>query len=230
MTGSGSSVTAMGGGVTRSKPPDTDSSGRLVFTLAAAGALAGLLIVLVFRGTQPAIAAHKALVLQLAIEEVLAGPSNFDTLYLYDGALVANLPSGVDARASESVYVGYDEEGRPLGYAIAAGEPGFQDVVRIIFGYDPVRDRILGMKVLESKETPGLGDKIEKDTTFVGQFNGAVPPLVGVKSGRGTGEDPREVDMITGATISSRTVIGIINHSLERLGPALTTYAQRGMP
>jgi Na+-translocating ferredoxin:NAD+ oxidoreductase RnfG subunit len=32
--------------------------------------------------------------------------------------------------------------------------------------------------------------------------------------------------MITGATISSRAVIAIINHQLERLGPMLDAYLQ----
>jgi hypothetical protein len=34
--------------------------------------------------------------------------------------------------------------------------------------------------------------------------------------------------MITGATISSRTVIGIINRAIERLGPALGRGEARG--
>ena len=81
------------------------------------------------------------------------------------------------------------------------------------------------MKVLENKETPGLGDKIEKDSAFVSGFEGVVPPLEGVKTGRGTG-DESEVDMITGATISSRTVIEIINRRLESLGPMIDVYVE----
>jgi electron transport complex protein RnfG len=79
------------------------------------------------------------------------------------------------------------------------------------------------MKVLESKETPGLGDKIEKDSAFVNQFYGVQSPLVGIKARDNSG-DPHEVDMITGATISSRTIIKAINNALERLGPLLDQY------
>jgi electron transport complex protein RnfG len=85
------------------------------------------------------------------------------------------------------------------------------------------------MQVLENKETPGLGDKIEKDASFVAEFDGAKAPLVGVKAGAGVGE-PEEVDMITGATISSRAVIEIINHRLERLDPLLRTYVAEEAP
>ena len=79
------------------------------------------------------------------------------------------------------------------------------------------------MKVLESKETPGLGDKIEKDADFVGQFEGALIPLLGVKARNASG-DPHEIDMITGATISSRTIIRTINNAIERFGPMFDAY------
>lgn len=222
-----------GSGASEDEPPvlprtDDVAAWHLAATLAGAGVVAGLLIVTVYRATQPAIVAHKAEVLRGAIQEVLEAPARYDTLYLVDGALVSNLPAGVDPRRLEQIYRGYDDEGHAVGYAIAAGEPGFQDMVRLIFGYDPVQGTLLGMKVLESKETPGLGDKIEKDSTFAVQFDGARPPLEGVKSTTANGGDPHEIDMITGATISSRTVIQIINHALERLEPALAAYGREG--
>ncbi len=197
---------------------------RLVATLGGAGAFAGLLLVFVFGATEPTIRANKAAALQAAIQEVLKAPDHYDTLYVVDGALERGVPEGADPEDAETVYLGYLANGDPIGFAISAGEPGFQDVIGIIFGYDARTRTVIGMKVLESKETPGLGDKIEKDTAWVGQFDGAVAPLVGVKAGRGTGTDPAEVDMITGATISSRTVIKIINNALERLGPLIDAY------
>ena len=103
---------------------------------------------------------------------------------------------------------------------MSRGESGFADVVLVIFGFEPDTGILLGKKVLESKETPGLGDKIFKDTSFVAGFRSAAAPLEGVKPGAGSGSE-HEVDMITGATISSRTVIGIINHRIEALDPVL---------
>jgi electron transport complex protein RnfG len=205
--------------------PDVRSS-QLLTTLGVAGALAGLLIVFVFEATQPGIQRYKAEVLRLAVQEVLNAPDRYDTLYVYDGALTADLPNGVVGAGLEQVYLGY-AGARAVGFAVAAGQPGFQDIIRIIFGYDPATNSLLGMRVLESKETPGLGDKIEKDLEFVSQFNGAEPQLLGVKRGAGSGA-AGEIDMITGATISSRTVIKIINTTLERLGPMMTAYGEGG--
>lgn len=195
------------------------SAVRLIATLGGAGALAGLLLVFVYQATQPRIQAYKAKMLRLAIQEVLHDPARYDTLYLVDGKLTP------DGSGPDRVYLGYDEAGKPVGFAIAAGEPGFQDVVRLIFGYDPATRRMLGMHVLESKETPGLGDKIEKDTGFVDQFEGRLTPLQGIKGGAGKGADG-EVDMITGATISSRAVIRIINNAIAKWQPYLEAYGQ----
>jgi electron transport complex protein RnfG len=204
-------------------PPQVNSL-RLLRTLTLAGAIAGFVLVFVYQATQPTIQAYKAEQLRLAIEEVLEAPDRYDTLFVHDGQLTRELPEGFAADQLEQVYLGYVDQ-QPVGFAVAAEKAGFQDIVRLIFGYDPRSNSLLGMKVLESKETPGLGDKIVKDTSFVNQFAGLQPQLLGVKRGQGTGS-PAEVDMITGATISSRTVIQIINDALERLGPALQSYGE----
>lgn len=200
---------------------------RLFATLGVGGAAAGLLIVLVWGLTQPTIQRNKAERLRVAVAEVLRGPVRFDTLFVVDGALRAEAPPG--RRTVEQVYVGYGADGRRTGFALVAAEPGFADVVRLIYGYDPGTQQVLGMKVLENKETPGLGDKIERDTAFVNQFAGAATPLRGVKPDRATG-DVHEIDMITGATISSRAVVRIVNNSLERFEPMIQAYLQEARP
>jgi electron transport complex protein RnfG len=195
------------------------SAVRLFMTLAVAGALAGLLIVMVNQITQPRIIAYKAMKLKEAVTEVLQGPARYDTLYLIDGALTPKLPAGLKPEKQKAIYVGYTEAGEIKGIAIARGESGFQDVVMLIFGIDPATQGLTGMKILASKETPGLGDKIYKDLDFVQQFfEGPTVPLLGVKIGAGDGA-PNEIDMITGATISSRAVIRIINNAVTEWEP-----------
>ena len=198
--------------------PDQPPAHRLVGTLGTAAALAGLAIVFVFQWAQPKIEAHRARELRVAIQEVLGGPEHYEKRWVADGELHETLPAGVDSTDAAVVYVGYDASDRLVGYAIPGERPGYQDVIRLIFGYDPAGDRVMGMKVLESKETPGLGAKITNDSSFIGEFEGIEPPLEGVKEG---GDGPHEVDMITGATISSEAVIEIINGRLETLGAAL---------
>lgn len=207
-------------------PPDVKPH-KLILTMAGFSAIAGLLIVVAFQSTKPRIERNKAAVLAAAINEVLAAPPKVRTVFAYRGQLVDSLPAGVDSTGLDRVYLGLDENGQPRGFAITAGEPGFSDVIDLIFGYDSGSGKILGMKVLSEKETPGLGDKIEKDTAFVNAFSGPLAPLQGIK--RTTAKtDPHQVDMITGATISSRAVINTINHRLEKVGPLLKAYRYGG--
>ncbi len=206
--------------------PEEVSTFRLVATLAIAGALAGLLIVMVNLHTKPIIDKWKAEQLQLAVYEVLPGVEGYDTFYLVNDQLSAVLPSGAKESEYKRVYVGRDENGETTGVAISRGESGFQDVIMVIFGHDPATGKVSGMKILDSKETPGLGDKIFKDMDFVDQFfAGPDTPLLGVKAGAGKGQ-PNEIDMITGATISSKAVIQIINNALAEWKPVL----DRGIP
>lgn len=201
------------------------SSVRLIGTLAVAGALAGLAIVLVFQWAHPRIEAYDAEVLAGAVTEVLGGPDHYETVFIENGTLTTTPQA--DTADLDRVYVGYDAGGVPKGIAMSAEEPGFQDVIRLIFGYDPSSGDLLGMKVLESYETPGLGDKIVKDSAFVQGFEDVGTPLLGVKKGQGSGGHD-EVVMITGATISSRAVIGIINHRLEALKGPVDAYWSSG--
>ena len=47
---------------------------------------------------------------------------------------------------------------------------GYADIISILYGYAPEKQAVIGIYVLASKETPGLGDKIEKDENFLANF------------------------------------------------------------
>ena len=186
------------------------SSLRLVLTLAIAGLISGIAIIGIYESTLPTITANKARELREAVFKVLPGVSQMQQLVYRDGELVATEERRKDEQA---VYGGYDERGDFVGYAIPAAGPGFQDTIGLLYGYTPQRKLVLGMEVLESRETPGLGDKIYKDAEFVGSFSAlsTEPKIVAVK--KGTKARPNEIDAITGATISSKAVVRIINET-----------------
>ena len=221
----GSTGSVGGVGIAPERPKA--SSFRLLMTLGFAGALAGALLVFVFLWSQPKILAYRAKVLKEAVTEVLKGPDSFESIFLMNGEFVAQVPEGVDTLDLDRVFLGYDEEGDPVGFAMEAEGFGFQDIIAVIFGYDAETGQVLGMKVLRHLETPGLGDKIVKDAPFVAEFDGVNTPILGVKPDRNTG-DPAQVDMITGATISSKAVIKIINERIAELGDLLAGYEPTG--
>lgn len=221
MAGGGTGATGGDAGGSLPPMPPSTSSVRLIGTLSVAGALAGLAIVMVFQWAKPRIDAYQALILSQAVTEVLGGAERYETVFIENGNLTPEPQA--DTSGLDRVYVGYDGAGQAVGVAMVAAESGFQDVIRLIFGYDPATGNVLGMKVLESKETPGLGDKIEKDSTFIREFLGVASPLLGVKKDRASGADA-EVVMITGATISSRAIVDIINHRVEALKDPVSSY------
>ena len=197
------------------------SSLRLVATLGLAGLLSGLIIVSVYEATLPAIEAYKARVLREAVFKVLPGVDHMQRMVYADGKLVASEGSAND---DDALFAGYAADGALVGYAIPTAGPGFQDIIRVLYGYLPDQRQVSGMEVLESRETPGLGDKIYKDLAFVANFDALAvdPEIVAVK--KGTKIQPNQVDAITGATISSKAVVRIINEAnrrwLDRLSEA----------
>lgn len=202
---------------------------RLVATLAIAGALSGLAVVGAYRLTLPAITANQAAALQRAVLEVLPGATEMAALAWRDGVLA---PARGGA-GEPVVYAGRTADGRLVGYAIPAAGAGFADTIEVLYGVDPARRRVVGMAVLASRETPGLGDKIYKDADFVAEFSDlAVDPAIELVTGHG--EAPQQVDAITGATISSRAVVRILNTAngewLERLAPPSAPPATPAAP
>lgn len=203
------------------KAPEV-SSAKLLATLALAGAAAGLLIVAVYRATLPTIEKYEAAKVERAVREVLKAPARWDTLYLQAGALT-RAPTGADDRKDlAKAYLGFDAAGTPVGVAVTAQEPGFQQEILLMIGFEPGTGEVIGFRVIEEKKTPGLGDKIESDTAFTSQLPGSLAPLSGVKARNAA--DRHQVQTITGATISSRAVIRIINHAVERWRPLLAAY------
>lgn len=186
------------------------SSTRLVATLGLAGLLSGLIIVSVYEATLPAIEAYQARVLRAAVFKVLPGIERMQRLVFADGQL---LPSEVENKSDQAIFAGYDAQGSLVGYAIPGAGPGFQDIIRLLYGYLPDKRQVSGMEVLESRETPGLGDKIYKDLAFVANFDALAmdPEIQAVK--KGTKTQANQVDAITGATISSKAVVRIINEA-----------------
>lgn len=200
------------------KPNAEPGSSRLVLTLAVAGLISGIAIIGIYEATLSTITANKARELKEAVFKVLPKVSRMQKLVYKQGQLVTTSQQQKD---EQPVYAGYNHEGQFVGYAIPAKGPGFQDTISILYGYQPDALRVVGMEVLESRETPGLGDKIYKDAEFVGGFAelSVEPEIVVVKKGRKT--KANEIDAITGATISSKAVVKIINQSNVNWFPKL---------
>jgi len=187
--------------------PQEPTSTRLIISMAIAGLFSGLIIIGIYLVTFDTIKANKARELKEAVFRVLPGVTQMSQLRLEKDKVV---PYKGDPD-EETLYAGFNESGEFVGYALTGAGPGFQDTIKVIYGYKPQSEMVIGMWILDSRETPGLGDKIYKDAAFVGNFDAlSIKPTISVVK-KGTKTRNSEVDAITGATISSKAVVRIIN-------------------
>lgn len=201
--------------------PVQTTTWQMYRAMVGVGLVCGLLIVTVYQATLPVIKRNEAAALERAIFQVLPDARASATFRLNEEDDRFE-PLEEPAEGGRVVYAGYDDDGQLVGLAIEAEGMGYADVIRVLYGYSFEQDAIIGIRVLASKETPGLGDRIETDETFLENFvrldtslmpdgSGLANPIVLVKPGKKT--NPWEVDSITGATISAATIAEMLNES-----------------
>ena len=190
------------------------------------GALCALLIVFVFKATEGRIADNRARFLAESVAEVL--PAAEWTLALTVDASGALVEAG-DTAAMPG-YLGFDADGNIVGAVVTGIGMGYADNIRVIFAYSFELDAFTGFKILESKETPGLGDRVEVEPHFLASFerlDASLTPdgsalanaIVTVKEGEKVA--PWQIDGITGATITSEAIGNILNETASSWVPAL---------
>lgn len=96
-----------------------------------------------------------------------------------------------------------------LGYCVSVASPGFGGDIDMMVALDG-ESKVLGVKIVSLSETPGLGSRVA-DSSFLDLFKG-----------KGTGiELGKDVDAISGSTISSRAVTAGVNAATSALGEYL---------
>ena len=204
----------------------------MILVLSSIAMLSGFLVVLVSQLTAPLIAENQRLAIERALVQVIPGSVAHQEFYFQDGSL---LPMDESA-TGESIYAGYDADGKLLGIAARAASQGYAGMIYLLYGYDPACECIRGIQVLKMAETPGLGDKIIKDAAFRANFDALdarvdmnkmalVNPIVTVK--HGAKQHPWEIDAISGATISAKAVGKALNQSAQSLLPKLLPLVQQ---
>jgi electron transport complex protein RnfG len=105
-----------------------------------------------------------------------------------------------------------DDEGTKIGYVLAVtSKEGYAGAISLTFGVN--NDRMLtGMEILSMSETPGLGANAAQEG-FTSQFRDIkAQELTVTKKGKQT---EQEIDIISGATITTDAVVGAINAGIS---------------
>ena len=95
-----------------------------------------------------------------------------------------------------------------IGYCIKVSENGYGGAIQSIIGID-MDGRVTGVSVISNSETAGLGANINKED-FRSQFIGKGEVNV-VKAGAGD----KEIDALSGATISSKAMAESVNKAVR---------------
>lgn len=201
---------------------------HLYRTLVGIGVICGLLIVAAYQFTLPIIRHNKIEARKLAVLEVLPGAVQARTFRPFaDGnyAAVAD-----DSEGEDLAFAGFDAEHRLVGVAVAAHGNGYQDEVRVLYGYSFEQQAIIGIRILESRETPGLGDRAETDPDFLANFvrldvglddSGATLRHQIEFQKHGQKQQPWQIDGITGATVTSSAIARMLRQSAAAVVPQL---------
>ena len=96
-----------------------------------------------------------------------------------------------------------------MGSEMCIRDSGFSGRIELIVGF-LLDGTINGYKIIDQKETPGLGTKVSENK-FSEQFKGMNPGSGSFK----VRQDGGEIDAVTSATISSRAVIDAIKRGYD---------------
>lgn len=211
--------------------PAIPSSLSLIRTLTVVALVSGLLIASIYEYTKPIIDDKLRSALEGAFFKVLPAAESRLSYRLQDGRL-ALVPNNTPNHG-DLIYAGYDKSHKLVGIALPADAPGYQDMVKILYGYDPYSHCITGFVVLKSTETPGFGNKISTDKGFLDNFtcldasvNDELSALAHtIKTVRhGSKQHPWEIDAIAGATITSNAIGNMLNNSGQTFHPAIARH------
>lgn len=106
-------------------------------------------------------------------------------------------------------------EGEPTGVILQATAPdGYSGAIQLLIGI-LADGRLSGVRVINHRETPGLGDKIEVGKhPWIRSFDGRSlnDPE---ESGWAVRKDGGQFDQFAGATITPRAVVKAVHHALQ---------------
>ncbi len=176
---------------------------KMMTALSAVAVFSGVSLVLIYQMTAAGIVANRN---KESVQAVLK---------LFPDADVDRLMEQVKHGMGAIVPVA-GKDGKALGYAFKASGNGYQGPIEVIGGLNADLTQMQGIEIVDSQETPGLGAEIAGEK-FKKQFLGlaVTQPIEYVKGE--SPDEPHEVESITGATISSRAVVSMLNERIEEI-------------
>ena len=163
---------------------------RPVLVLLLICLVAGALLGWVHDLTAPVAEANEQEKARLIYEELVPDAESFEEL-------------NCSVEGCTAALAAQDAQGNTVAYVIVAQSKGYGGQVPIAVAFGP-EGNVLSITAMANDETPGLGTKVANES-YIGQYvDQPAQPL--------TADD---VDLISGATISSKAVLAAFNCAVE---------------
>ncbi|MCE5182221.1 MAG: electron transport complex subunit RsxG [Betaproteobacteria bacterium] len=149
-----------------------------------------------------------------ALEDKVNSLSQVIPASIHDNNPVNDSIAMQDAHGKELTVYRATKDGKVTGVAYEIHGSGYAGDIKLMLGVD-AEGKVLGVRVLAHKETPGLGDKIEeKKGDWILRFAGLslgnpLPEKWKVK------KDGGQFDQFAGATITPRGVVKAVHEGLD---------------
>lgn len=178
---------------------DKNLSLRMIVVLVVVSALSGLILSYTWNASAEKIKTNEGKKINSAIMELNPTAKTIETATV----------------EGDTVYYAIDETGKKMSVTFIAEGNGFQATVKALVSMTLDLKQMIGMRILEQSDTPGLGAKMV-EPAFYEQFTQM--PIGGalIQCIKGDAKkDNSEIKAITASTISSRAVVKLINTKVE---------------
>ncbi len=180
-------------------------------TLAIIAAFCTSLVALTWQLTAERIETNKKEWLERSLQPALAGLF-FDSP-VTESMIMIPPPHELPGSEAAIIYRVYAGEKPVAALFVVSARDGYAGPIRLLIGI-AMDGTVTGVRVLEHRETPGMGDKVEiTKSNWVLQFDGhsLQDPEPGQWTIKGDGGD---FDQLTGASVTPRAVIKAIKETL----------------
>lgn len=180
-----------------------------VLTLGIIGIFSGFVLAVAYNYAKPKIEKNRKEAINEAVYNILPSTDNYETKTI----------------GGKKIYFCYNPREELLGYTFKATGMGYQGKIVIMVGLDKNLKTLKGIEVLKHSETPGLGGKIVKES-FKNQFEDLeIHPSIEYTTK--TPEKSNQIQAITGATVTSSSVVEILNKNLHKVIEKIKNYNEK---
>ncbi len=180
---------------------------RMALTLFGITAVVGVMLALVHSFTAPIVERSAEERLHESLNALMEDAAEFEEVEEFEKMVVLG-----EARVPvQEVYTALDAAAQPIGYCVRVTPNGYSDVIDMMVAIDQ-EGAVKSVRILSIADTPGIGMKVESNETFRFSVNGLTDTAKIVKT---TPTEKEEIQVISGATVSSSAYINGVNAAIE---------------